>query len=61
MIDTERHNIDIDPTSDDESFKVEESDINKVDVNGNTSQKSDRTLSSDEITAQGIYILYCRL
>jgi cytochrome P450 len=56
MIDTERSDkdLDIDPTSDDESFKVEESDLNNVLNNENESQKSNRTLSSDELTGQSI-------
>jgi cytochrome P450 len=54
MIDTERSDkdLDIDPTSDDESFKVEET-VNNL-MNGNESQKVDKTLSPDEMTAQGM-------
>jgi cytochrome P450 len=54
MIDTERNDkgLDTDPTSDDESFKVEET-VNNL-MNGNESQKVDKTLSPDEMTAQGM-------
>jgi cytochrome P450 len=56
MIDTEKsdRDLDIDATSDDESFRFEESADYNVLGNGNDLLKSNRTLSSDELTAQGI-------